>query len=252
MARPRKPRALKVVEGTLRKDRDNPQAPGPPPGIPSAPAWLSRRAKAEWKRLAVELAELKIVAKVDRNALAALCDAVAELADANDVLEREGLFITTPQGFRQAHPAVSIRRNAREAVRKLSAVFGLTPADRSKVRVIPKLIHAANQRRRDGMTPLEAVYAAGLRRFRPILLTSLTTFFGLLPMIFEPSMQVRFLIPMAISLGFGVLFATMIVLLLVPALYLIIEDVRAGLGIASVPVESEEENERLLARGADT
>ena len=99
------------------------------------------------------------------------------------------------------------------------------------------LIYAANQRRRDGMTPLEAVYAAGLRRFRPILLTSLTTFFGLLPMIFEPSMQARFLIPIAISLGFGVLFATMIVLLLVPALYLIIEDVRAGLGIASVPVE---------------
>jgi len=53
-----------------------------------------------------------------------------------------------------------------------------------------------------------------------------TTFFGLTPMIFETSMQARFLIPMAISLGFGILFATFITLLLVPALYLIIEDLR--------------------------
>lgn len=70
---------------------------------------------------------------------------------------------------------------------------------------------------------------AGARRFRPILLTSLTTFFGLAPMIFETSMQARFLIPMAISLGFGVLFATFIILLLVPAVYLIVDDASRGL-----------------------
>ena len=64
------------------------------------------------------------------------------------------------------------------------------------------------------------------RRFRPILLTTLTTFFGLLPMIFEPSVQARFLIPMAISLGFGILFATFIVLAMVPAVYLVVEDLR--------------------------
>ena len=87
------------------------------------------------------------------------------------------------------------------------------------------LIDAANRfRTEEGMTIPEAILAAGTRRFRPILLTSLTTFFGLMPMIFEPSVQARFLIPMAISLGFGVLFATVIVLLLVPALYVIVED----------------------------
>jgi multidrug efflux pump subunit AcrB len=75
---------------------------------------------------------------------------------------------------------------------------------------------------------LEAVCRAGARRFRPILLTSVTTFFGLAPMIFETSMQARFLVPMAISIGFGVLFATFIILLLVPALYLIVEDCRRG------------------------
>ena len=66
----------------------------------------------------------------------------------------------------------------------------------------------------------------GARRLRPILLTSLTTFFGLAPMIVETSVQARFLIPMAISLGFGVIFATVITLLLVPCLYLVLEDLR--------------------------
>jgi multidrug efflux pump subunit AcrB len=93
------------------------------------------------------------------------------------------------------------------------------------------LIDAANEFRREGMNPAEAIHAAGVRRFRPILLTSLTTFFGLTPMILETSVQAQFLIPMAISLGFGVLFATGIILLLVPALYLLIEDFgKAALG----------------------
>lgn len=90
------------------------------------------------------------------------------------------------------------------------------------------LVSAINDFRRDeGLGPLEAVMAAGSRRFRPILLTSLTTFLGLAPMILETSVGARFLIPMAISLGFGVLFATFITLLVVPALYLILEDLKA-------------------------
>ena len=72
----------------------------------------------------------------------------------------------------------------------------------------------------------EAISLAAARRFRPILLTSLTTFFGLMPMIFETSLQARFLVPMAISLGFGVLFATVIILVLLPASYLILEDLQ--------------------------
>lgn len=88
------------------------------------------------------------------------------------------------------------------------------------------LIVATNQFRAQGMSARDAVVAGAMRRFRPILLTSLTTFFGLMPMILEPSVQARFLIPMAISLGFGVLFATGIILLLVPAVYTIVEDVR--------------------------
>ncbi len=86
------------------------------------------------------------------------------------------------------------------------------------------LIDAANGYRAEGLSAVDAVVKAGRRRMRPILLTSLTTFFGLLPMIWETSPQAKFLIPMAISLGFGVLFATIIVLLLVPALYILVED----------------------------
>ncbi len=89
------------------------------------------------------------------------------------------------------------------------------------------LIDAINHFRKEGYETWESVVLGGTRRFRPILLTSLTTFFGLVPMILEPSVQARFLVPMAISLGFGVLFATFILLLLVPAGYLIIEDLKA-------------------------
>lgn len=92
------------------------------------------------------------------------------------------------------------------------------------------LIDATNEFRRRGASHFDAVVAAGVRRFRPILLTSVTTFLGLIPMILEPSVQARFLIPMAISLGFGVMFATGITLILVPALYLAVEDMRALIG----------------------
>jgi len=92
------------------------------------------------------------------------------------------------------------------------------------------LIDAANEFRRNGLTPMEAIHAAGVRRFRPILLTSSTTFFGLTPMIFETSLQARFLVPMAVSLGFGVAFATTITLVLIPSVYLVVEDLKQLFG----------------------
>jgi multidrug efflux pump subunit AcrB len=86
------------------------------------------------------------------------------------------------------------------------------------------LIDYANRQRREGASPSEAIHKAGGRRFRPILLTTMTTFGGLAPMIFETSRQARFMIPMAISLGFGIVFATTISLVIVPCLYLMAED----------------------------
>jgi multidrug efflux pump subunit AcrB len=91
------------------------------------------------------------------------------------------------------------------------------------------LVVSANRYRESGMAAFDAAVAGGSRRFRPIILTSLTTFFGLAPMILETSVQARFLIPMAVSLGFGVMFATLITLLMVPALYMIVDDAARGL-----------------------
>jgi multidrug efflux pump subunit AcrB len=87
------------------------------------------------------------------------------------------------------------------------------------------LVHYVNERAK-GSFMLEAVKTAGMARFRPILLTSLTTFVGLMPILFEKSLQAQFLKPMAIAIGFGVMFATFITLLMVPCLYLILEDVK--------------------------
>ena len=75
---------------------------------------------------------------------------------------------------------------------------------------------------------MEAIRAAGVARFRAILLTSLTTFVGLMPLLFEKSTQAQFLIPMAVSLGFGVLFATFVTLILVPINYLVLEDLHSA------------------------
>lgn len=86
------------------------------------------------------------------------------------------------------------------------------------------LVDFINRRKLAGDSIQNAVIRAGSARFRPIMLTSLTTFAGLLPLMFEQNVQAQFLIPMAVSLGFGILFATFITLLLVPINYMILED----------------------------
>ncbi len=99
------------------------------------------------------------------------------------------------------------------------------------------LIDFANRRYREGFQAAAAVHAAGIQRFRPILLTTLTTCGGLAPIILETSRQARFLIPMAVSLGFGILFATLITLVMVPCLYMILEDLKALLVTTGTKLE---------------
>jgi len=88
------------------------------------------------------------------------------------------------------------------------------------------MIDLINRERGAGIPLHDVVRDSVTRRFRPIMLTTATTFFGLAPMLMEKSLQARFLVPMAISLAFGVAFATTITLLLVPSLYMILEDAR--------------------------
>ena len=89
------------------------------------------------------------------------------------------------------------------------------------------LIDFTDNLRREGAAAFDAILQGAQRRFRAILLTTLTTFAGLTPLLLEKSLQARFMIPMAVSLAFGVLFATVITLVLLPALYMIAEDVLA-------------------------
>jgi multidrug efflux pump subunit AcrB len=106
------------------------------------------------------------------------------------------------------------------------SIFGIIALSGVVINSALLMIDYANKSRAAGAPPFEAIWRAGQRRFRPIILTTMTTFGGLAPMIFETSRQAQFLIPMAVSLGYGIVFATVVVLILIPCLYMIVEDLR--------------------------
>jgi multidrug efflux pump subunit AcrB len=108
------------------------------------------------------------------------------------------------------------------------SVIGIVAASGVVVNASLVLVYNVNAQRARGGSVAEAVVAAGVGRFRPILLTSLTTFAGLTPLMAERSLQAQFLIPMAVSLAFGVMFATAITLLVLPCGYLVLEDLRGA------------------------
>ena len=110
-----------------------------------------------------------------------------------------------------------------EAISMFS-LFGLIALSGVVVNDSLILIDFVNKARADGIPPHEAVIRSGTERFRPIILTSLTTALGLMPIMLETSLQAQFVVPMAISLGFGIIFATVITLFLIPSLYMLTED----------------------------
>jgi multidrug efflux pump subunit AcrB len=120
----------------------------------------------------------------------------------------------------------------------MMSMFGMVGLSGVVVNDSLVLIEATNRIREGGRTALESISAAGELRFRAIILTSITTFGGLTPMLLERSLQAKFLIPMAAGLGWGVLFATGITLLIIPSLYLILEDFRK-LGSKIFPASAE-------------
>ena len=113
-------------------------------------------------------------------------------------------------------------------------IMGVTPSDLSLFGIIAMagvvvndslvMVDDINQRVRRGIPLLDAVQQSGCQRFRPIFLTSVTTFVGLMPLMFDNSLQAQFLIPMAVSLAYGVLFATGITLFLIPCVLLTAND----------------------------
>lgn len=109
----------------------------------------------------------------------------------------------------------------------LMSGFGLIAAAGVVINDSLVMTDYVNQVRRNGVSIKDAVIEAGCARFRAILLTSITTFAGVLPIMFETSLQAKFVTPMAVALGFAVMFATLITLILVPCLYIILTDIGA-------------------------
>ncbi|HLB29919.1 MAG TPA: efflux RND transporter permease subunit, partial [Gammaproteobacteria bacterium] len=109
----------------------------------------------------------------------------------------------------------------------MMSIFGLVALSGVIVNDSLLLVDFVNSARKEGLSLYDAASRAGSQRFRAVLLTTLTTFFGLFPIMFETSLQAQFVIPMALSLAFGVAFGTVMTLIMVPSLYLILEDILA-------------------------
>ncbi len=124
----------------------------------------------------------------------------------------------------------------------LLSLFGIVALSGIVVNDSLVLIDYANRLQQNGdNSPFHVIKSASIQRFRPIVLTTMTTFLGLIPMILETSRQAKILIPMAISIGFGIVFATLITLLLIPSLYLVVNDfriLRHRLGVAIKHLET--------------
>ncbi|MCO6044292.1 efflux RND transporter permease subunit [Aeoliella sp. ICT_H6.2] len=112
------------------------------------------------------------------------------------------------------------------------SVFGMLALAGVAVNDTLVMVDYVNHRRSEGATLREAALQAGARRFRPIMLTSVTTFVGLVPLLMDNSLQAQFLIPMAASLAYGVMFATLVSLFLIPCAILGAQDVRRAMAAA--------------------
>lgn len=136
--RPPKPTALKLLEGTARRDRINASEPQPPLLLEARPpAWLKGRGRRAWKELAPVLTEMRVLTVGDRAALMLLCDVYAEFMDARDAVRKHGQVYTMAVkggGYMlMPRPEVSIAADAWRRASAMMQQFGLTPASRSKV-----------------------------------------------------------------------------------------------------------------------
>jgi P27 family predicted phage terminase small subunit len=135
--RPRKPTNLKIIEGTARADRINPDEPQYETEIPSCPAQLSAGAKAIWFRVAPELKEKGLIAKINRETFAAYCSYADRFLKAERMIRTEGEVIGTAFGPK-TNPWVGISLKCGAQMRQFSELYGLTPSSAGKVNAKPK------------------------------------------------------------------------------------------------------------------
>ncbi len=130
----RKPTRLKVIEGTIRADRMR-NEPKPAAAVPTCPTSLPAAAKTEWRRLVRELNAVKLLARIDRDALADLALCIVRLRQAEKEISENGLTIVSAKGELRRNPALISAREYRQALRSWSEKFGLSPADRGRLDV---------------------------------------------------------------------------------------------------------------------
>lgn len=142
-----KPTRLKELTGNPGRRPLNDREPKPTAARPSCPSWLSKEAKAEWRRIVPELERLGLLTLVDRTALAAYCQAAAELEIATKQLNKEGRIIfvevfnkagEVSGSVQKPHPAIKLQRDAFRQVKAYLAEFGLTPSARTRVKTPEK------------------------------------------------------------------------------------------------------------------
>lgn len=128
-----KPTELKVLEGNPGKRKLNDREPKPKKQAPTCPKWLEDEAKKEWKRLAKKMEAIGILTEVDLAAFAGYCQSYARWKEAEEYLSANGATFTTPSGYVQQVPQVSIAQTYLKLMGKYASEFGLTPASRSRL-----------------------------------------------------------------------------------------------------------------------
>jgi P27 family predicted phage terminase small subunit len=140
----RKPTALKMIEGTNRKARENPNEPMLESSIPNMPSWLPPKAKTCWRELSELLLGMRVITKADRKCLELLCDAYSEYRDCRKFVTSNGYtYKTVTQSGDELHrpyPQVNMAQNAWKRVLDGLKEFGLSPSSKSKVSAIDGLL----------------------------------------------------------------------------------------------------------------
>ena len=131
-----KPTKLKLIAGNPRKRPLNDREPEPKPGIQECPTHLDEEARAEWERIAPELSAMGVLARIDRAALAAYCQAWSRWVKTEGEILKRDLVVKTPgSGYPMQNPYIPIANTAMDFMRKFLVEFGLTPASRSRFMV---------------------------------------------------------------------------------------------------------------------
>ena len=135
MGRPRKPTALKLVEGETRPSRIGKLEPHPRPILPDSPTFLNKAARNIWNELLPELEYMGTLTAADQATFAGFCRAYELAQRTSRYLDRNGLTMTAPSGYSQARPEVSICNKAWDAVAKFGSELGIGAASRSRIEV---------------------------------------------------------------------------------------------------------------------